>query len=180
MRFRSESSAELDREMYHYFLNELSKHGYFQYEISNCAKEGFNSRHNLKYWNLESYLGVGTSSHSYIEGKRFYNTSNIKEYIELTNGMRLDSLPMCISDVHLNTKRENITDYVFTSLRKTEGIDYKNFCSLFGVEFWDYYKDQRKEINSYLNLGQIVDDGESLRILDKGLDILNSILLVFM
>ena len=59
----------------------LGKNGFKQYEISNFAKDGYECRHNVKYWTGEEYIGLGTAAHSYIGNCRFYNTSDINEYI---------------------------------------------------------------------------------------------------
>ncbi len=66
---------------YLYMSEFLEKNGYSHYEISNFAKKGFESRHNLKYWLLEDYLGIGPSAHSFLEGKRFYYPRDIKAFI---------------------------------------------------------------------------------------------------
>ena len=58
--------------MYLYMCDRLSRYGYMQYEISNFSKPGFESRHNLKYWNCDDYLGLGPAAHSMVDGKRFY------------------------------------------------------------------------------------------------------------
>ncbi|MDR1027881.1 MAG: radical SAM family heme chaperone HemW, partial [Clostridiales Family XIII bacterium] len=64
-----------DRRMYHGAIDALAQAGYAHYEISNAAKPGFESRHNLKYWSMDDYLGVGLGAHSYVNGRRFANTS---------------------------------------------------------------------------------------------------------
>lgn len=67
-------------ELYMYCCNELEKNGFYQYEISNFSKDGYESKHNLKYWNCEEYLGIGASAHSFIDGKRFYYNRSIEEF----------------------------------------------------------------------------------------------------
>ncbi len=64
-------SEEMDREMYHWTVDTLAEWGYGQYEISNFAKVGRQSRHNRIYWQAEEYLGMGLGAHSYMDGKRF-------------------------------------------------------------------------------------------------------------
>ncbi len=68
-------------ELYLFLVDELEKAGYFQYEISNFAKPGFESRHNLKYWTLADYLGIGASAHSFMNGQRFYYERSIEKFI---------------------------------------------------------------------------------------------------
>ncbi len=67
-------------DMYHLLADELEKHGFAHYEISNFAKQGFEGKHNLKYWNGEEYLGIGPSAHSFLDGKRFYYPRDIKSF----------------------------------------------------------------------------------------------------
>ena len=71
-----------EREMKYLLDRKLALAGYNRYEISNYAKPGYESKHNLKYWNQQEYLGFGVSAHSYFDGKRFSNTDNLEKYIE--------------------------------------------------------------------------------------------------
>src|SRR5690606_23640416 len=64
---------ELDREMYYKAIKLLTNSGYIHYEISNFAREGFQCKHNLVYWNANEYLGIGAGAHSYLKGRRFNN-----------------------------------------------------------------------------------------------------------
>lgn len=68
-------------DQYLFMCEYLEKHGFSHYEISNFCKDGFKSRHNLKYWKCEEYLGLGPSAHSYLNGKRFYYPRDIKGFI---------------------------------------------------------------------------------------------------
>ena len=68
-------------EQYLFMCRYLKQNGFSHYEISNFCKKGFESVHNLKYWNCEEYLGLGPSAHSYLDGKRFYYTANLKDFI---------------------------------------------------------------------------------------------------
>lgn len=72
---------KIDREMYHGAAKFLKESGYRHYEISNCAKTGYECKHNLKYWSLDNYLGIGLGAHSYMEGERFSNTRDLEIYI---------------------------------------------------------------------------------------------------
>ena len=88
--------------LYETACEELERHGYRQYEISNFAHPGFESRHNLKYWRCEEYLGLGPSAHSFLNGRRFYFPRSLKGF--LSGGMPVDDGPggdaeeMCIRD----------------------------------------------------------------------------------
>ena len=73
---------DMTSQMYEFTCDHLRQNGFCQYEISNFAKEGFESKHNLKYWNCEEYLGFGPSAHSFFEGKRFYHENSLEKYTE--------------------------------------------------------------------------------------------------
>lgn len=66
--------------LYKFVVHELERYGYKQYEVSNFAKEGFESKHNLRYWKCDEYLGFGPSAHSFVDGKRFYYTRNLDDF----------------------------------------------------------------------------------------------------
>lgn len=92
----------------------LSQYGYKQYEISNFAKPGFESKHNLKYWKLEDYLGIGPSAHSFIDGKRFYYPRDIKSF---------ESALEPVFDCEGGEWQER----VMLALRLSEGLDLSDF-----------------------------------------------------
>lgn len=118
-------------EQYLFMCNYLEQNGYNHYEISNFAKEGFESRHNLKYWNCEEYLGLGPSAHSFLEGKRFYYPRDLKAFI---NG----NIPTPDGDG--GDKGEQI----MLALRLKKGVD----ISLLPVNKLDLYvKNNLAEIN---------------------------------
>ncbi|MCQ4022128.1 MULTISPECIES: radical SAM family heme chaperone HemW [unclassified Ruminococcus] len=73
---------DTEREMYLFMCNKLMQYGYNQYEISNFSKQGYESRHNLKYWNCDDYLGIGPTAHSMVDCERFYFNNNFKEFYD--------------------------------------------------------------------------------------------------
>lgn len=97
----------------------LGKAGYQQYEISNFSEKGYESRHNLKYWHCEEYLGLGASAHSFFDGKRFYYERSVDGFIK-------DNPPV---DDGLGGDEE---EYIMLSLRLSEGLVFKNFEKRFG------------------------------------------------
>ena len=90
---------ELDLQMYNLIRKTLKENGYEHYEISNFAKKGYESKHNLTYWNNEQYYGFGMGASSYIDNKRITNTKSITKY--LNNQYRLE-----VEIVDLNSKME--------------------------------------------------------------------------
>ena len=106
-------------DLYSEAVSLLEKAGYKQYEISNFSLEGFESRHNLKYWRSEEYLGIGASAHSFVNGKRFYYERSIDGFI---NGNEP------IDDGEGGDEEE----YIMLALRLCEGLDFSKFKEKFG------------------------------------------------
>ncbi|MGN0107148.1 MAG: radical SAM family heme chaperone HemW [Hominilimicola sp.] len=156
---------DTDREMYAYTVDFLKKNGFLQYEISNFAKEGFECRHNIKYWTGEEYIGLGTAAHSYTGNERYYNTSDINAYI---NGAKREVTPL--------TRQDKISEFIITGLRMNRGISGKVFRERFGMDIKSLYGDV---IKKFINLGLMRCDGESYSLTEKGIDVSNSILCEF-
>ena len=109
-------SEELSVEMYDVLIDQLSEAGLAQYEISNFAKPGFESRHNSSYWNETPYLGVGPSAHSYNLSTRSWNVSNVSQYVKsIAKGI----LPLEEEQIDEITR---YNDLITTALRTKEGI----------------------------------------------------------
>ena len=112
---------ELDREMYHTAIEFLKEKGFNQYEISNFAKPGFESRHNLKYWKCEEYFGLGAGAHGYIwEGEpvRSFNVSSVEEYIHLVNEQG-----NAVCETTLLTEEDIKTEKIIMGMRLAKGVD---------------------------------------------------------
>ena len=101
--------------MYEYIKNTLVKHGYNHYEISNFSKSGYESKHNLCYWNNDNYYGFGLGASSYIDNKRITNTRSINKYLK--GNYRLDIIELSNNDL--------IEYKIMLNLRKAEGISLK-------------------------------------------------------
>lgn len=164
---------EIDREIYHVGAKLLRDKGYEQYEISNFAKIGYESRHNLKYWNMAPYLGLGLGASSFVDNKRITNVSSLEEYFELTSKGVSPS-----AEVHENSEHDNVAEAVFTGLRKVEGIRYEDVLGSY-EKFWDYYSDVFEEAREYEREGKIVIGEDGMRLTDEGIDISNSIMALF-
>ncbi|MEL7657149.1 MAG: radical SAM family heme chaperone HemW, partial [Bacillota bacterium] len=170
-----ETDAELDRNMYHEALKYLKGRGYQHYEISNAAKAGYQCRHNLKYWSMDNYLGLGLGAHSYLDGVRFSNVTDLKRYIELNNIEKASFSPF-VEWSHINSKEENISEYLFTGMRKMQGICLDDFKDRFGMNLESLYGDILKKYQE-LKLLEIIDG--KLRFTEKGIDISNRVLAEF-
>ena len=123
----------------------LEGHGYFQYEISNFARmeksrRGKNaetnvSRHNLKYWTLAPYIGLGPSAHSFIEAQRCWNVSSLDQYIEVVQSGRLP-----VKEKEKLSCEQQMIEAIYLGLRMTRGIDLAGFKNKFRIDFIDTFK----------------------------------------
>lgn len=154
-----------ERLMYHKATEYLIHHGYNHYEISNYSLPNYECKHNLVYWDVKPYIGFGLSSHSNIEGKRFWNTSNINRYIE---DLSKNNFPLEGEEV-INKDNE-IDEFCILGLRKIVGINKKEFKNRFGIEIENIYKDI---INKHVSNGLIYNSVEYIKLTKKGLDLSN-------
>ncbi len=159
---------EQDREMYAMTKQMLEEKGFKQYEISNFALPGYESRHNIKYWECREYIGLGAAAHSYIDGVRSENTADLSEYI--AGNYRTDR------DVHLS-KDDMMFEFVMMGMRMNRGISEAEFKRRFDADFCELYKNQ---LQKFIGGGFIVRDGEYIRFTDKGRDVSNSVLCGFL
>lgn len=152
-------SEELERKMYWETKKLLEKSGYKHYEISNFAKEGFESKHNLACWNQEEYLGFGLAAHSYLNNKRFSNSENFEEYLagKVIEHETQDDL----------SKRK---EFMLLGLRKIEGVSISEFERRFRIHPLFYF---RFEISKLVDEELLEVDLDNIRLTEKGLDLAN-------
>lgn len=162
---------DIEREMYYYAVKKLSSMGIERYEISNFAQKGYECRHNITYWEDEEYIGVGAGAHSYVKNYRFSNYKNIKEYIEgIKSGNALCEKEFIDID-------DEMSEFMFMGLRMIKGIEKKRFFKRFKKDIYDIYK---SEIDNLIKKGLIIDDGEFIKLTDKGIDISNQVFADFL
>lgn len=118
---------EQEAEMYEMVMRRMEAHGIHQYEISNFAKAGLESKHNLTYWSNEEYFGFGAGAHGYIRGSRTVNVGPVKHYIDL-----IAEKGFPYRDTHEVTTEEQIEEEMFLGLRKTAGVSKKRFADKYG------------------------------------------------
>ena len=159
-------SEDEERKMYEMLSDLLSS--YNKYEISNFAKECFECKHNIKYWTMQNYLGLGLNSHSFIDGTRFWNTDLMNEYIT-----RLSDGCYPVKEHEKESTRELVTDYIITGLRLIEGINTEKINKKFGINFYDEFKDI---ILKYEDLDMLEFKNNILRFTEKGISVSNYIL----
>lgn len=129
--------------MYEMLMDEMDKNGFKQYEISNFAKPGFESRHNLTYWNNEHYYGFGAGAHSYINGRRITNFGPLKKYM---GTIQEGKLP--IMESLTLTETEKIEEEMFLGLRKTTGVSIRQFAEKYGRDPLHLFKEEIEKLEA--------------------------------
>ena len=194
----TEVPDEEDRDTYHRICRRLREAGYEHYEISNFAKKGddpdspgpYRSRHNSLYWNMDEYIGLGLGASGFINGVRYKNTSDLEEYLSALNEGRLP-----VAEEYINTAFDNISEAVFTGLRRREGIRYEDAVRAYMEAddaeksdistcackdfFWNVFAEAEDEAREYAERGLLIIDNEGLKLTEQGIDISNSIMSLF-
>ena len=188
-----EMDEELERNMYWYVKNTLELNGYTHYEISNFAKEGKESKHNLNCCRQKEYIGIGLAAHSYLNYVRYTNTSEMKQYITRMNNLN-EQIVKDILELSNNKKKkanveenekhietvyeieevqeleERKREYMLLSLRTIEGVSISKFK--------EKYIDNpiflfRKELEKLVEEKLVMIDGDYIKLTNKGLDLAN-------
>lgn len=149
-----------EAKMYEVVMDEMEHHGYKQYEISNFSKEGYESRHNLTYWNNEEYYGFGAGAHSYVAGKRIQNVGPLKKYFST-----IDETGFPYLDVHEVTEKERMEEELFLGLRKVAGVSKTHFKEKFGLEMDDVFAEQLRQ---NIEQGLLEEQEDCVRLTRKG------------
>ncbi|MDK0952031.1 radical SAM family heme chaperone HemW [Clostridium perfringens] len=165
-------TEEEERKMYHLAKKILEENGFNQYEISNYAKKGKECRHNLAYWNMDNWIGVGSASASYMDGKRIKNISSVEEYINSIN-----EKGEAIEEIINNSKNDNMEEFMFMGLRKINGIDENEFKNRFSMNINDVYGEI---INKYIDAGLLIRESGRIFLSEKGIEISNIIMADFL
>lgn len=128
-------------DMYELINGILTNAEFTRYEVSNFAKQGYESKHNLTYWNNEEYYGFGVSAHGYIGGVRYSNYCTLEEYIDN---------PTKHEYGRILSEKEKLEEEIFLGFRKTEGINVNRIFDKFGVDFESKYKKILKKYSDYI------------------------------
>ena len=169
--------------MYHELRSFLDFKGIHPYEISNCARKGYESRHNLSYWNACEYYAFGPGAHGYLQGVRFGNVDDVDEFVNTVGDMKVESIsslfrndrstksgPIYVEECLSNEGK--LKEYALLRLRTSEGIDADFFSKTFQTDFQTYFKN---EIESNNFKGYTTYDGRSFKLTTKGLDFANQV-----
>ena len=151
---------DLEAEMFEYIIAELEKAGFEHYEISNFSKPGFESRHNLMYWDNAEYYGIGAGASGYVDGVRYKNHGPIRHYLQAVEAGNAR-----VQEEEL-TLHEKMEEEMFLGLRKKSGVSKKRFEEKFGLSFEDQYGAVVTELTEQ---GLLVPDRDIVRMTKKGL-----------
>lgn len=152
-------------EMYTTLNEELDKVGFKRYEISNYCIEGYESNHNIRYWNQSQYLGFGAGASSFFGGSRYKNENSIEKYISYID-----------KGISIITEKEDLDllalmkEYVMLALRKTEGLDISAFKRKYKKDIYDLFS---IELNDLISKGLLQKRGEYICLTDRGLEVAN-------
>ncbi|MBR5641972.1 MAG: radical SAM family heme chaperone HemW [Firmicutes bacterium] len=152
-----------NRAMYHRTLEILREAGYKHYEISNAALPGYECKHNLKYWTMQDYLGLGMAAHSFLGGRRCFTTSDLKEYLAG------HAVPEWEETDEYSLK----TDFVFTELRLIDGFSKQTYQTMFGSDFEDDFAPAYQKL---LKEGLMEEQNGFVRLTASGLDQTNPVM----
>lgn len=158
---------EIERQMYWMVKKKLEEAGYIHYEISNFAKKGYESKHNLACWNQEEYVGVGAAAHSYTNNVRYSNVCEIEEYI---NNYENNNETNNFIFHEKQTKDSKMKEFMLLGLRKINGIQVQEFKNRFGENPIYLY---RKELDKLVSENLLEIDGDNIKLTEKGLDLAN-------
>ena len=147
----------------------LEEKGFLQYEISNFAKTGFESRHNLKYWRCEEYLGFGPHAHSYFDNKRYFEDCGVSEFIKHNGEPKI---------TYTDTDVDKAEEYIMLSLRLAEGLDTDRLAGLDKEGRYKNIISNAEEINrlSVERLVNISQDGKNLSLTKRGFLVSNAVI----
>ena len=158
---------ETERQMYWYVKNTLELNGYIHYEISNFAKPGYESKHNLNCWKQKEYLGLGLAAHSYLNQERFHNIENLEQYI--SNIKDKKSKENIILDEKQDVESQ-MKEYMLLSLRTIQGVNIANFKQKFIQNPIYLY---HKELDYLVKKKLIEIESNQIQLTAKGLDLAN-------
>ena len=146
----------------------MTNNEFEHYEISNFAKNGFESRHNLNYWDNNTYYGFGVASHGYENGIRYFNPITLEEYI---------NNPTIHKSSHKLTEQEQLEEEIFLGFRKMSGINVENINKKFNIDFCKKYA---TTLDKYVSYKYLKETNTGFKLTDNGILISNVILSEFL
>ena len=155
---------DIQAQMYLKAIEILTDNNYEHYEISNFSVKNYESRHNLNYWNNNSYYGFGVAAHGYLDGIRYSNPTTIEKYIKNPEGAQ---------EKHKLTPQEQLEEEIFLGFRRTEGINIQEINDKFNIDFNDKYKNI---IRKYTQSGHLEKTPAGYKLTVAGILVSNYIL----
>lgn len=159
---------DMQADMYSKAIEIMKKHHFVHYEISNFSKEKYNSKHNLNYWDNNTYYGFGAGAHGYIENIRYSNQKSIEKYIEN---------PIEHLTLHQVTEQEKLEEEIFLGFRKMNGINVDEINTKFNIDFCKKYAEQLKE---FIDTKYLLETINGYKLSERGILISNVILSEFL
>ncbi|MEB1807540.1 MAG: radical SAM family heme chaperone HemW [Bacillaceae bacterium] len=153
--------------MYERLIEQMNKHGYHQYEISNFAKSGYESKHNIIYWNNEEYFGIGAGAHGYINGVRYANIGPVQKYIQSIAEKRQARF-----EANELSEKERMEEEMFMGLRMLDGVSKQKFYERYGIQLTDLYEKQIEQLAAS-QLIQVTPD--QVKLTRKGVFLANEV-----
>lgn len=164
---------DTDREMYRQTKEILAAQGYERYEISNYAKPGYECRHNCGYWTGVDYVGLGLGASSYLDGYRYRNVDDIREYLSLD----LTEPGAAARDIHHQSLEEQMEEFMFLGLRMSKGVSGSEFFQRFDRNMWNVYEKPLAQLEAQ----QLIEiHYPQIRLTDRGVDVSNRVLSEFL
>ena len=158
---------ELERKMYWTVKQTLEANEYNHYEISNFAKQGYESKHNLDCWNQKEYIGFGVAAHSYTNGIRYSNIENLEQYIKNYEEDKTEENLVFHEKQDMEAMQK---EYMLLGLRKIDGVSIQEFKIKFIVNPVFLYHDKLEKL---VNEDLVEIDGDQIKLTKKGLDLAN-------
>ncbi len=157
--------------MYLEAMSRLERRSLIQYEISNVARHGRQSRHNLKYWTDGEWLGFGCGAHSTRSGVRWKNLSSTSEYVQ-----RVAAGRTVRSELRRLSGSEQLGDALFTGLRLSEGVDLEVVGGRYQTDIWSRFGD---ELQRFVDEGLVEHSGKRIRLTRRGMLLAHEVMAVF-
>jgi len=164
------ADEDYDAELYQATIEFLTSNGFYQYEVSNFAKSGFECVHNNAYWHYTDYFGFGTSAHSFIDGKRWWNFSSLKMYND-----KVEKSGNAVAGSEVINNENAVNEYIMLELRSS-GLDLKKFENKFGSEKEDWLKNKYPYFELLKNQNFVTIDESVIKLTAKGYAICDEIL----
>jgi oxygen-independent coproporphyrinogen-3 oxidase len=155
---------DIEATMYKMVMDELKNQGFEHYEISNFAKDGHYSFHNLIYWTLGEYIGVGLGAHGFVDGKRTYNERALSKYLN-----------HYLKEETIQTKEMMIQDELIFGLRKISGVNIEALENKYDIKLFETYPNLQEKID----IGLVEIDKGYLKLTKQGLFLGNQVFMVF-